>query len=82
LSKGTEDYRPIELANHVAGTDTIENFQVCDIYSAAIVLFVMFSGGVLPFREQDEKSKAGANNISKSLFLRNRQRFWVLHEEL
>lgn len=44
---GTADYRAPELINEF----NLNALSKCDIYSAGIILFVMRSGGILPFKE-------------------------------
>lgn len=69
-SKGTENYRPPELKE-----GRVEYPFAVDIYSAGIVLFVMKTGGRLPFGEEDWN-----NNFSLFTKLRNKpDEFWDIH---
>jgi len=47
-TKGTVNYRAPELID-----ETCQNPQAADIYSAGIMLFLMKTGGRLPFKERD-----------------------------
>jgi serine/threonine protein kinase len=47
IGRGTKNYRAPEL---LAGSESLE-VLACDIYSVGVVLFVLLSGGILPFIE-------------------------------
>ena len=66
-SKGTENYRAPEIIN-----DCCKNAQAADIYSAGIMLFLMKTGGRLPFKERDLYN--GVN--MKELLELNPKMFW------
>lgn len=46
--RGTKNYRAPELKE---GEDRVEDPTKCDIFSAGVFLFVMFTRGMLPFTE-------------------------------
>mmetsp|Transcript_30297 Transcript_30297/g.27588 ORF Transcript_30297/g.27588 Transcript_30297/m.27588 type:complete len:140 (+) Transcript_30297:126-545(+) len=68
--KGTKDFRSPELAAGKLGI----NVQKADIFSAGVILFVMFCGGLLPFKEE----KGGQNGLYDN-FRASREAFWMIH---
>jgi Serine/threonine protein kinase len=71
--KGTKNYRAPELINKKC-----ENPQAADIFSAAIFLFLLKSGGIIP--QMEEVNFKGLNLYE--LLQRKNQHFWVIHDEL
>jgi len=74
-SKGTPGYRPPELK---AGTCT--DFKAADVYSAAVVLFIMVSG-YPPYSETPRGSRGGEADYDAyyRLMRSNISRFWEVH---
>jgi serine/threonine protein kinase len=69
-SKGTENYRPPELRE-----GRVEHPFAVDIYSAGIVLFVLKTGGRLPFGEEDWYNTSSITGKLKT----KPEEFWDVH---
>lgn len=73
LSKGTVCYRAPELV-----TRTCQKPQAADIYSAAIILFLLKSGGVLPHSETQRYNSLDLFD----LMINHNDVFWAKHREI
>jgi len=69
-SRGTENFRSLEL-KYGKCTDPF----AADIYSAGIVLFILKTGGILPYGEDDDYQGVNLYN----LLLCNTNEFWRIH---
>jgi len=71
--RGTKDYRAPEIRD-----GTCINPAAADIFSAAIVLFVLKSGGILP-QSEDQLYKG---KLIFDILEENPEEFWKMHSEL
>jgi len=74
MPRGTKDYRAPEL---ISGN--IFNFEACDVFSLGVVLFVIKTGGKMPFLE--DHAGAGIPNLVK-LIEENPEEFWNFHSKI
>lgn len=69
--RGTVDYRSPELKDRKKDLDVYK----CDIYSAGIFLFALYSRGILPFKEGNKTNRLFEDfQISPKLFWANHQK--------
>ena len=74
ISQGTQNYRAPELRDK-----RVENYQVCDIYSAGILLFVFACDGILPFIESDDEL---FGQKLKEYMQNDPSKFWAKHARI
>mmetsp|Transcript_8313 Transcript_8313/g.7393 ORF Transcript_8313/g.7393 Transcript_8313/m.7393 type:complete len:222 (+) Transcript_8313:208-873(+) len=72
-SQGTLNYRAPELTEKQT---IVEDAFKCDVYSAGIILFLMRSGGILPFNEVEEDRFAAE---LKRMLSEEPSKFWGKH---
>jgi serine/threonine protein kinase len=73
LSRGTVDYRAPEVED---GSCMMP--YAADVFSAGIILFLLKSGGVLPYNESDRNN----NNDMFGLLQQNYKKFWKTHTKI
>lgn len=77
-SRGTRNHRAPELLS-----GKIKSLKSCDVYSLGIILFLLKSGGVLPFKELSDAEDEDEIlvNLHKHLD-EDPKKFWEIHCEL
>mmetsp|Transcript_13559 Transcript_13559/g.11625 ORF Transcript_13559/g.11625 Transcript_13559/m.11625 type:complete len:119 (+) Transcript_13559:575-931(+) len=77
-SRGTKNHRAPELL-----TGKVRSLRACDVFSLGIILFLLKSGGVLPFRECEDKKNEDEILIKLHKYLdEDPKKFWDIHCDL
>mmetsp|Transcript_35143 Transcript_35143/g.31637 ORF Transcript_35143/g.31637 Transcript_35143/m.31637 type:complete len:195 (-) Transcript_35143:287-871(-) len=72
--RGTKNYRALEMTN-----GTCEDPRKADIFSLAVVLFVMKSKGVMPYYEATEEDDNALAGDLLEVFFKDTKKFWQKH---